>query len=111
LGLQFDFVSSEQVEHDALTTGKFKVLILPLSVAISPMEAKSIEAFVTAGGVVIADAAAGIMDDHCAWRQDAAITEFFGITAAPADKRSFKIASGAAAVTEEGARWGMTAAD
>src|SRR3989475_10711869 len=31
LGLQFDFISSEQVEKGGLTTAKYKVLVLPLS--------------------------------------------------------------------------------
>src|SRR6185436_14714281 len=38
LGLQFDFVSSEQVEQGGLASGKYKVLILPLSLALSPNE-------------------------------------------------------------------------
>ena len=40
LGLQFDFVSSEQVEQGSLASGKYKVLILPLSLALSPAEVK-----------------------------------------------------------------------
>jgi hypothetical protein len=38
LGLQFDFVSSEEVEQGSLASGKYKVLILPLSLALSPSE-------------------------------------------------------------------------
>src|SRR5436190_7290290 len=90
LGLQFDFVSSDQVEANALASGKYKVLILPLSLALSPAEAKSIEAFANAGGVVIADAGTGMMDKHCAWRQDASLNELFGIMAASSEKRTLK---------------------
>ena len=111
LGLQFDFVSSEQVEQGGLVSGKYKVLILPLSLALSPSEVKNIEGFVQAGGVVIADAAAGLMDDHCAWRQDRTIDELFGIAAAPSDKRSFSTGGGSVAVSDEGARWGLVAKD
>ena len=64
IGLQFDFVSSEQVEQGSLNSGKYKVLILPFSVALSPLEISSIESFVESGGVVIADAAPGLMDQH-----------------------------------------------
>ena len=109
LGLQFDFVSSEQLEHGSLASGKYKVLILPLSLALSPAEAKKIQDFVAAGGVVIADAAAGVMDSHCAWRQTGALNELFGITAVPSDKRALKTGGGEVRVTDEGARWGLAA--
>src|SRR6266498_2501827 len=111
LGLQFDFVSSEQIERAALASGKYKALILPLSVALSPVEAKSIEDFVQAGGVVIADAATGLMDDHCAWRQNGTIDELFGINAAASDKRALKTGAGSVAATQEGTQWGLVAKD
>jgi hypothetical protein len=111
LGLQFDFVSSEQVEQGGLVSGKYRVLILPLSLALSSKEVKNIEGFVQAGGVVIADAAAGLMDDHCAWQQDRAVNELFGITAATPDKRTLAAGVGSIAVTDEGVRWGLDAKD
>jgi hypothetical protein len=109
LGLQFDFVSSEQLEQGSLASGKYKVLILPLSLALSPAEATKIQDFVAVGGVVIADAAAGVMDSHCAWRQTGAVNELFGITAVPSDKRALKTGGGEVGVTDEGARWGLAA--
>ncbi|MBA2705231.1 MAG: beta-galactosidase trimerization domain-containing protein [Blastocatellia bacterium] len=111
VGLQFDFVASEQIEQDRLATGKYKVLILPLSLALSPEEAKNIEAFVATGGVVVADAAPGLMDEHCAWQQSDSLNRLFGITAAAADKRDIRIAPGEIAVTDEGTRWGLVAKD
>jgi hypothetical protein len=112
LGLQFDFVSSEQVEQGNLASGKYKVLILPLSLALSPSEEKNIESFVQAGGVVISDAAAGLMDQHCAWPQNGAMNELFGIKPALAfNKRAFKPAEGQLVVTDEGARWGLDVKD
>ncbi len=107
LGLQFDFVSSEQVSEDRLAAGKYKVLILPLSLALSPEEVRKIETFVATGGVVIADAAPGLMDEHCAWQRSDSLNKLFGITAATADKRDIKIAPGDIVVTDEGARWGL----
>ena len=111
LGLQFDFVSSEQVEQGGLASGKYKVLILPLSLALSPKEVANIESFVRAGGVVISDAAAGLMDEHCAWQQNGMMNELFGITAPVSNKRVFKPSEGPLVVTEEGARWGLQAND
>ena len=111
LGLQFDFVSSEQIKQDGLATGKYKVLILPLSLALSAQEVKNIEAFVVTGGVVIADAAPGLADEHCAWQPSNSLNGLFGITAGPPDKREIKIAAGDVTVTEDGARWGLAAND
>jgi len=111
LGLQFDFVSSEQIDQNRLTTGKYKVLILPLSLALSAEEAQNIEAFVAAGGVVVADAAPGLTDEHCAWQESNSLNRLFGITASPPDKREIKIVPGDITVTDDGARWGLAAKD
>jgi hypothetical protein len=109
LGLQFDFVSSEQIEQGSLASGKYKVLILPLSLALSPSDVKNIEGFVQSGGVVIADAAPGLMDDHCAWQQNGMMNELLGITAPASNKRAFKPGDGQPVVTDEGVRWGLSA--
>jgi hypothetical protein len=111
LGLQFDFISSEQIKQNRLAMGKYKVLILPLSLALSAEEARNIEAFVAAGGVVVADAAPGLTDGHCAWQQSDSLNRLFGITAGPADKREIAIAPGDLTVTADGARWGLAAKD
>lgn len=115
LGVQFDFLSSDEVERGGLasgmTSGKYRVLILPLSFALSPEEAKAIEAFAYSGGVVIADAAVGVMDEHCAWQEKGLLNELFGITAASSAKRSIKSAGGDVTLTDEGARWGLAAKD
>jgi hypothetical protein len=108
LGLQFDFVASEQLEQGALSAGKYRVLILPLSVALSAEEAKAIERFVAEGGVVIADAAAGVMNEHCSWQQAGMLDELFGVKAA-ANARTISPAGGAVSVTADGARWGLDA--
>jgi hypothetical protein len=111
LGLQFDFVSSEEVEQGGLASGKYKVLILPLSLALSPAELKNIESFVQTGGVVISDAAAGLMDHHCAWQQNGTINKLFGITSPASNTRAFQAGDGSVVVTDEGARWGLGAKD
>ncbi len=111
LGLQFDFVSSELIERGGLATHKYKVLIMPLSLALSSAEVMNIARFVREGGVVIADAGAGVMDDHCAWHENSSLNELFGIAAKPSVKRAFKTGGGEVAVTEEGARWGLAAND
>ncbi|HEV2863225.1 MAG TPA: beta-galactosidase trimerization domain-containing protein [Pyrinomonadaceae bacterium] len=109
LGLQPDFVASEQIERGALSAGKYRILILPLSFALSTEEAKAVEEFARAGGVVIADAAAGVMDEHCAWQPRGVLDEMFGISAPESSRRTLGRAAGAAEVTAEGARWGLKA--
>ncbi len=111
LGLQLDFLSSEQLEKGSLASSKYKVLFLPLSMAVSQVEAQSIETFVRNGGAVIADAASGLMDEHCAWRQGGLLNELFGITTRASDKRELKRAGGEVTVTAEGAKWGLEAKD
>ena len=109
LGLQFDFVSSDQIEQGNLASGNYKVLILPLSVALSTSEIKNIESFVQNGGVVIADAATGLMDQHCAWRLDNSLNDLFGISALSSDTRTFKPNDQQREITDEGAKWGLGA--
>lgn len=109
LGLQFDFVSSDLIEQGNLASGNYKVLILPLSVALSTSEIKNIESFVQNGGVVIADAATGLMDQHCAWRLDNSLNDLFGISAPSSEARTFKPNDQQREITDEGAEWGLDA--
>ncbi|HEY6120517.1 MAG TPA: beta-galactosidase trimerization domain-containing protein, partial [Pyrinomonadaceae bacterium] len=112
LGMQFNFVSADQMEKAELTPSKYKVMILPFSSALSDEEVRDLAAFAQAGGVVIADGAAGIMDQHCAWQQGATINDFFGITAPLSSNRAaIKPFSANVSITAEGARWGMAAKD
>ena len=108
LGLQFDFISSEQVTKGEIPNDKYKVLILPLSLALSTAEVLNIETFVSRGGVVIADAAPGLMDEHCAWQQTDAVSKLFGVATTTADKREFKLAPGNVRATSEGQKWGLS---
>jgi len=89
LGLQFDMLSYEQIEQGQLgnaglgETGprgrKYKALLMPASTAVSPAEAKAIRAFVEGGGLVIADTAPGILDDHCRLVEPGLLDKLFGI--------------------------------
>ncbi|MCS7254030.1 MAG: beta-galactosidase [Armatimonadota bacterium] len=79
LGFQFEFVSYEQVELGELTRRKFKVLILPQSVAMSEKECEQVKAFVRAGGVAIADNMTATMDEHCKRLPQGQLDDLFGI--------------------------------
>ena len=65
LGLQYNFVSYEQIENGELIKSGYKVLLLPQSVAMSQEECEQIAAFVHAGGIIIADNMTATMDEHC----------------------------------------------
>ncbi|MCP5118796.1 MAG: hypothetical protein GY953_48915, partial [bacterium] len=79
LGLQFDYVARQQIEAGALIDRGFKLLVLPFSVALSRREVAEIERFVHAGGSVIADRDAGVMDVHAKWLPEASLDKLFGI--------------------------------
>ena len=79
LGLAYNFVSYEQVENDELIQGGYKVLLLPQSVAMSDKEARRIEAFVRAGGTVIADNMTATMDQHLKRLPGGQLDDLFGL--------------------------------
>jgi hypothetical protein len=68
-GIQFRFLDATQVESGELD--KYRVLILPYSIALSDREARQIERFLDRGGVVLADGETGKMDERCHWRKPA----------------------------------------
>ena len=79
LGYQQNFVSRQQIEAGDLVKRKFKVLIMPMSMAISAKEAAAIKQFVKSGGAVVADFQTGIMDDHCKRLKKGVLDDLFGI--------------------------------
>ena len=79
LGYQQTFVSRQQIEAGDLLARKFKVLIMPMSMSLSPKEAAEIRKFVRAGGAVIADFQTGVMDDHCKRLDKGLLDDLFGI--------------------------------
>jgi hypothetical protein len=64
LGIQYRFISPNQISEGELQTRGYRVLILPHTVALSPSEESQIRAFLTNGGLVIADGEPGIFDEH-----------------------------------------------
>jgi hypothetical protein len=67
-GLQFRFLATPQIENGELD--RYKVLILPYSIALSDREIAAIERFLDRGGSVYADEQTGRMDEHCRWRRE-----------------------------------------
>jgi len=111
LGLQFDFTPANEVAQTPLSNEKYKVLILPMTLALSKAELQNIENFVSNGGVVIADAAPGLVNEHCTWQQGEELNKLFGIASVASDKRELKNTPAQLSVTEEGSRWSISAKD
>ena len=77
--LQNLFVTGEQVAEGRLAAERVKVLVLPEAWALSDQEARNIEAFVRAGGTVIADQYTGLYDAHGRRRESGVLDALFGI--------------------------------
>jgi Beta-galactosidase len=113
LGLSFDFIASPQIEGGALDPRRFRVFAMPFSLALSAPEARAIEAFARGGGIVIADGAPGLLDEHCAWAGAGLLDALFGVEAPPSETRALtaRLPAGPVSVTDEGKAWGLSAPD
>jgi hypothetical protein len=107
LGLSFRFLASPQVEEGALQ-GR-RVFVLPYSAALSEREVAEIRRFVEEGGFLIADATAGLFDEHVAWRETGALDNLFGVTAPSSRARvvPHERMKGTVQVTSGGAALGL----
>jgi len=85
-GLQFDFIAYSAVEQGELISKGYKTFILPMSLALSVEEVEAIRDFVAGGGTIIADALAGVMDEHCTFRKSRLLQDIFGVKLAPATR-------------------------
>jgi hypothetical protein len=81
LGFGFNFLSYKQIEDGGLINNGYKILILPMSMALSDREVTNIQDFVKQGGILIADALPGVMDNHTKFREERALSTVFGIKA------------------------------
>ena len=77
MGQQYTYVSSEQIVDGGLR--RYKVLILPSSLAVGSAEAAALRKFVEAGGILIADVRPGITDDHGKFDGQGPVPTLFGI--------------------------------
>ncbi len=103
-GLQFDFLAYSGVERGELTSKGYKVFVLPMSFALSDKEITAIRDFVAGGGVLLADALAGVMDEHCRFRSNRGLLEVFGIEAAPGTRQAVMEGTGEQGLSLKGAR-------
>ena len=63
-GLQYNFVSTPQLEARELERGGYRVLVLPRSSALSKAEADAVRRFAWNGGLVLAEGETAVFDEH-----------------------------------------------
>jgi hypothetical protein len=86
LALQYNFVGRKSVETGALSSGEYKVFIMPESVAVSEEEAAQIRAFVQAGGTLITDCRAADLNARGRDLDKGQLDNVFGISHGPEQK-------------------------
>ncbi len=109
LGLSFDFVASPQIEEGGLDPCRYRVFVMPFSLALSAREVSAIEAFARGGGIVIADRSPGLFDEHCAWHRAGALDALFGVSGPPPEKREpgGRRPAGTVSIGDGGKLWGL----
>ena len=107
LGLSYDFVASPQIEQGALDPRKVRVLVLPMSLAVSKARSGRDRGVSRApGGIVIADVVPGRMDEHCAWAPAGMLRSLFPV-AMPPDRELTPPADGRVASWRMGTGWSI----
>ncbi len=80
LALQYNFVGRKSLEAGDLSSGEYKIFIMPESVAVSEKEAAQIRAFVEAGGMLIADCRAADLNARGRDLGKGLLDDVFGIS-------------------------------
>ncbi len=75
VGYQYDWLPYARLEQGDLK--KYRVLVLPGSIALSDKEVEQIVAFVRRGGLLLADAMPGTTDEHGRPRVESPLAEIF----------------------------------
>ncbi len=95
IGLEPRFISTRDLEQGDLRAHGYRVLMLPHTVALSPVSANEIRDFVARGGVVVADGEPGQFDEHGRRTRPEALADIF--TARPSGATSrFAFGNGSA---------------
>ena len=69
----------EVLAHGLAGRDRLRVLILPLTLTLADREADAIRGFVERGGVLVADALPGVLDEHGKERPAGVLDEVFGV--------------------------------
>lgn len=74
-GMQYDFVSPEQVEKGILKERSYRLLVMPGVSCLSDGEISALRSFITAGGGFIYDRSPGMLDGHGKSRPTTSVLE------------------------------------
>jgi hypothetical protein len=92
LGLQYRWVSYQQLADQGLSPEEFDVLVLPHTIALSAAEITAVQEFAGTGGIVVGDGEPGKFNEHCTPRSGGPFAEARGIhliSASPDDIEAF----------------------
>ena len=64
-GVNYRFITDRQLVRDGLRPGEVKLLLLPMTTAVSRAVAAELESYVERGGVLLSVGSSGLMDEHC----------------------------------------------
>jgi hypothetical protein len=78
-GIQCHYVGGRQVEEGILEKDGYKVLLMPCAVSVSAKQVPALRAFVEKGGILIADAACGVLDGHAKEVPGGMLAELLGV--------------------------------
>lgn len=92
-GIEPVYITSDAIERGALSDGRYRVLVLPHVIALSPKAAAEVRAFVARGGTVIADIEPGLYDQHSRKLAQPPMEDLLARTPGPAQGRGV-LASG-----------------
>lgn len=109
LGVDFQWVSTRDVELGALLEGRYTVAILPECWCLSAQAVSALGAFCNAGGALIADNSVGLFDDDYRAYGEPPCDALFGIARDALTSASALYPGNAGAVTEDGLRLGDAA--
>lgn len=79
-GLQYNFVSYDQLARGELLKRGYRVFVLPRSSSLSAAETSAIRSFVAQGGIVIADGEPGTFNEHSRQLPSPTLGDLFGGT-------------------------------
>lgn len=79
LGYTPHYLDQIDLENDALDPSRYRVFILPNSVALSAREAAAIRRFAQRGGTVIADLRPGVLSHHGLYLDEGQLDPLFGV--------------------------------
>lgn len=79
-GIQYNYISYDNVVANGIDNSHYKVLILPETLCLSDAEAAQVRTFVANGGTVVADYMPGLWDQHGKGRSSGgALDDVFGV--------------------------------